>query len=377
MIIKRFLLSFFAITCLLSSCYKSIPISKIESNNPSSTCYSSSLDLTSNLLEEYCLIVFDSFGGSIVESQSVKKGNKVQKPSDPSKYGFQFVNWTYNGKDWDFDKTVVTNPMTLAAKWEICNGALIVGGNGDYSTISSAILAANDNDVIVITNGIYEEQVNNLNKCVHIAGESRSGVIWKFPNTNYGLSPYECGMGSIRNLTILAYDNGSISDNRSYCIHLDHFAHYESHPPMSNYFFCENVRMINDCNEVIGIGMRPNFVAEFVNCVFETISGDEACFYVHASTSSTTTNAKCILTNCTITNNSLAGQKGSLRIEGYNMTHGGCIALFKNNNCINLGGGPSFMLHNRTTIYNNWSDQNDWLLDSESSRNNIDSINSK
>ena len=38
-------------------------------------------------------VTFDSKGGSSVTSQEVKKGNKVTKPTDPTKDGYTFGGW--------------------------------------------------------------------------------------------------------------------------------------------------------------------------------------------------------------------------------------------------------------------------------------------
>lgn len=61
-------------------------------------------------------ISFETNGGSLVESQIVNKGNQVKKPIDPTKEGYMFVEWTYQGKTYDFSLEV-TSDLTLTAKW--------------------------------------------------------------------------------------------------------------------------------------------------------------------------------------------------------------------------------------------------------------------
>ena len=63
-------------------------------------------------------VQFDSDGGSDVKSQEVKVGEKVIKPSDPTKENYKFVEWQLNGKSYDFGKEV-TDDIKLKAKWEI------------------------------------------------------------------------------------------------------------------------------------------------------------------------------------------------------------------------------------------------------------------
>lgn len=64
-------------------------------------------------------IVFQSNGGSSVASQTVKDGEKVTKPSDPTRYAFEFAGWYCNPEltdPYDFN-TPVPYGFTLYAKW--------------------------------------------------------------------------------------------------------------------------------------------------------------------------------------------------------------------------------------------------------------------
>ena len=76
-------------------------------------------------------ITFDSAGGSVVLNQEVKNGDCITKPSNPIKSGYEFLYWTYNGKEFDFT-TKINKDMTLLAKWEneklMYNVELVVDG---------------------------------------------------------------------------------------------------------------------------------------------------------------------------------------------------------------------------------------------------------
>lgn len=63
-------------------------------------------------------VTFDSDGGSQVQSQTIKKGELVNKPSNPTKEGYNFVAWCLEGKEWNFTSDKVEKEMTLKAKWE-------------------------------------------------------------------------------------------------------------------------------------------------------------------------------------------------------------------------------------------------------------------
>ena len=61
-------------------------------------------------------VEFDSDGGSKVETQTVKSGEKAKKPETPVKDGYNFVDW-YDGESvFDFD-TEITKDYKLKAKW--------------------------------------------------------------------------------------------------------------------------------------------------------------------------------------------------------------------------------------------------------------------
>ena len=62
-------------------------------------------------------IKFNSNGGTTVEGQKLKTGEKVKEPDAITKEGYIFVEWQLDGKKYDFS-TPVTKSITLNAKWE-------------------------------------------------------------------------------------------------------------------------------------------------------------------------------------------------------------------------------------------------------------------
>ncbi len=61
-------------------------------------------------------VEFDSNGGSSIDIQKVTKGEKVTKPEDPTRDGYDFVNWYLNDKEYNFDDKITSNTK-LVAKW--------------------------------------------------------------------------------------------------------------------------------------------------------------------------------------------------------------------------------------------------------------------
>ena len=62
-------------------------------------------------------VKFDTDGGSVIETQTVKYGETVVKPSDPQKEGVVFSRWELNGEPYDFSSPVKQN-VTLKAVYK-------------------------------------------------------------------------------------------------------------------------------------------------------------------------------------------------------------------------------------------------------------------
>ena len=83
-----------------------------------------SLDVYENFRERFKIpkpityeVMFNSYGGSPVESQAVIEGNSAIEPETPIKDGYVFVRWELDGYEYDFSLPVTKN-ITLVAKWE-------------------------------------------------------------------------------------------------------------------------------------------------------------------------------------------------------------------------------------------------------------------
>ena len=62
-------------------------------------------------------VIFDSNGGTVIESQNVEEYTTVKKPITPIKEGYVFVEWQLDGYKYDFNLPV-TKEITLKAKWK-------------------------------------------------------------------------------------------------------------------------------------------------------------------------------------------------------------------------------------------------------------------
>ena len=95
-------------------------------------------------------------------------------------------------------------------------------GNGDFTTIQSAIDSAHDNDTIYILDGEYKETVV-VNKYLHLVGQSKQGVVLYQNIGDYDNCPLLITQGSVCNMTIksIAPADTSGLSNYAYAIHLD------------------------------------------------------------------------------------------------------------------------------------------------------------
>lgn len=69
-------------------------------------------------------ITFDSNGGSVVEKQIVKRGEKVNKPTDPTRDGYIFIEWDLGSSIYDFSAKVTRN-LILKAVWKEQEGGKV------------------------------------------------------------------------------------------------------------------------------------------------------------------------------------------------------------------------------------------------------------
>lgn len=77
-------------------------------------------------------VTFDSDGGSVVESQIVKDNELAVRPSNPTKDGYEFIEWDLNGVLYNF-QTAVNKDITLKAVWKQVYNIVAVLDNNEYT----------------------------------------------------------------------------------------------------------------------------------------------------------------------------------------------------------------------------------------------------
>ncbi len=62
-------------------------------------------------------VTFNSDGGTAIDSQTIEDGQKVNRPADPVRDGYKFIEWQLNGVAFDFNTEIKEN-ITLEAMWQ-------------------------------------------------------------------------------------------------------------------------------------------------------------------------------------------------------------------------------------------------------------------
>ncbi len=66
-------------------------------------------------------VEFDTLGGTPVESQVKMYGDLVDEPEEPTREGYTFAGWYLDEnctREWIMEESLVSEPMTLYARWE-------------------------------------------------------------------------------------------------------------------------------------------------------------------------------------------------------------------------------------------------------------------
>lgn len=92
-------------------------------------------------------ITFDTFGGEVMESVSLKEGETIKEIPLPKREGYLFVGWLRDGIEYNIDNPI-DNDMTLTARWveipEILDNytvTFVVDGKEEYVRVK-------ENDVV-------------------------------------------------------------------------------------------------------------------------------------------------------------------------------------------------------------------------------------
>lgn len=104
-----------------------------------------------------CTVVFDSNGGSDVPQQTVKRGQTVKRPTDPTRSGSVFDGWYVDSifsAKWDFAADTVKKDITLYAKWRDGSGSGSGSGEGEGGEGEGGDVGADGNVTVTFNVGL-------------------------------------------------------------------------------------------------------------------------------------------------------------------------------------------------------------------------------
>ena len=117
---------------------------------------------------EFFIITFDSDGGTTIQNQIIKNGGKVEKPQNPVKNGYTFIEWALDNQTYDFNN-IVENDLNLKAIWQKNENAGNNNNNNNNNNVNDEPIAE-QHLVKFITNGdsadsqIYVKNGNTISK---------------------------------------------------------------------------------------------------------------------------------------------------------------------------------------------------------------------
>lgn len=179
-----------------------------------------------------------------------------------------FVDWSATTLAFDLTVDALITPNELFNVLHRKPYIVSKNGDGNFTTISDAILNTEEDDTILIMSGIYTEQVKMYGKNRHLIGLSKESVFVVNTGKLYGSEPIQANMGSIENMTIIGgYGLAPIDkdvDSTSYAIHIEY--------PNSTDFELkiENCNIISNVAPAIGMGIRHNQKVIIKDCFIET-----------------------------------------------------------------------------------------------------------
>lgn len=148
-------------------------------------------------------VTFNSNGGTAVANQTILKYATISKPKNPTKSGYSFVNWTLNGRAYDFSSKVTGN-VSLVANWKAVVTkpgipGLTLGGSGmggspigiGYTIDITGVNGAAGYEIYKSTNSGQYVMFERLNAIVIDTGELISDTTYVGETNSYKVRAYK------------------------------------------------------------------------------------------------------------------------------------------------------------------------------------------
>ena len=120
-----------------------------------------------------CIVQFETNGGTAIEDKEIKCGKTVDAPSAPSKEGFVFDYWEYEGKEFDF-KTSIKESIIISAKYHANDNIETVTITFDTNGGSKI------EDIVIVKGGTLTKPVNPTKSGYKFSGWYKDYVEFDF-----------------------------------------------------------------------------------------------------------------------------------------------------------------------------------------------------
>lgn len=131
-------------------------------------------------------VTFNTDGGNSIDKVTISKNSKINKPSNPVKEGYTFVEWQLNGKAYDFD-TKVTKNITLKAVWKKSSSSEVEKPDDNNNTTGKFTVTFNSNG----GSRVASQSVSSGSTAKRPTNPTRSGytfVAWQLNGKNYNFN---------------------------------------------------------------------------------------------------------------------------------------------------------------------------------------------
>lgn len=134
--------------------------------------------------KETFTVSFYTDGGTKIESQTVEEGERVSRPSNPTKDGYIFDNWYIGNDIYDFTLKVTKN-ITLSAKWVKDNTSEEEDNEEVIAEKYTVTFNSNGGSVI---ESVVVEKGQTVNKPTNPTRKNYEFVSWQLNGKDYDFS---------------------------------------------------------------------------------------------------------------------------------------------------------------------------------------------
>ena len=156
-------------------------------------------------------VSFDTGFSTNLQDQKIKEGHKIDAPSI-TRTGYEFDGWFFNNEVWSFNSNIVTDDMTLTAKWHAKSYSLVFDEDGGESVTdinvtydSNYSLPSTSKALYTFDGWMLNNQVINSTGVWKNDGDETITLKAKWTRTTHNVIFDSNGGASVQNLVVNSY----------------------------------------------------------------------------------------------------------------------------------------------------------------------------